>query len=348
MTNRIAIVFAALLMTAPVLLGQEILEQVLVKVNGDIVTKTEFETRQVAALRNMPELANTTDNSPELRQAIAQLTPILILDAVDELLLVQRGRELGYVLADDQFEQILTNIKTENNLEDEARFQAALDQEGMTMAELRRNLERQMLVTRVQQVDVAERISVTEDETVAYYELHKGEFTTPSVLTLREILVTRPTTQRGINVAQDDEARAAAEALRARAVAGESFAQIAAEASDSPSKANGGLIGPIGHDELAPDLQGLLDSMDVGDVSEVLSTQSGYQILKLETRTETTVRTFEDAREDISNAVGNEKMDGERLKYLERLRSQATVTWRNEELQKAYEQALASRLQGAD
>ena len=49
MTNRIAIVFAALLMTAPVLLGQEILEQVLVKVNGDIVTKTEFETRQVAA-----------------------------------------------------------------------------------------------------------------------------------------------------------------------------------------------------------------------------------------------------------------------------------------------------------
>ncbi len=38
----------------------EILEQVLVKVNGEIITKTEFEARQVAELRNRPELANTS------------------------------------------------------------------------------------------------------------------------------------------------------------------------------------------------------------------------------------------------------------------------------------------------
>ena len=42
----------------------EILEQVLVKVNGDIITKTEFELRQVAELRNRPELANVLAEQP--------------------------------------------------------------------------------------------------------------------------------------------------------------------------------------------------------------------------------------------------------------------------------------------
>ena len=55
----------------------------------------------------------------ELRRAIADVTPGLILDAVDELLLVQRGREMGLALGDQQFNQILENIKKQNNLEDE-------------------------------------------------------------------------------------------------------------------------------------------------------------------------------------------------------------------------------------
>ena len=84
--------------------------------------------------------------------------------------------------------------------------------------------------------------------------------------------------------------------------------------------------------------------MKVGDVTEPIRTQRGYQILKLESRTETQDRAaFEEARADISQKVGEEKLRGERLKYLERLRSQATITWRNDELKKAYEQALAER-----
>ena len=197
----------------------EIIEQVLVKVNGDIVTKTEFETRQVAALRQRPELANASETSPELRKAIAEVTPTLILEAVDELLLVQRGREMGLALGNQQFNQIVENIKKQNNLEDEARFQSALTQEGMTMAELRRNLERQMFVSQVQQRDVVEKISVTEEESRAYYAAHRQEFTTPSEITLREILIEVPVTERGINAAADDEAKEEAESL-AQACAG--------------------------------------------------------------------------------------------------------------------------------
>src|SRR4029434_1965784 len=196
----------------------EILEQVLVKVNGEIITKTEFEARQVAELRNRPELANASQGA-ELQKAVAEITPDLILTAVDELLMVQRGRESGYALGDQQCAQILENIKTSNNLQDETKFQEALKQEGLTMADLRRNLERQMLVSRVQRAEILDKISVTDEEARAFYDAHRQEFTSPSEVTLREILIEVKNSDRGVNVAEDDTAREQAQEIRKRLLA---------------------------------------------------------------------------------------------------------------------------------
>jgi parvulin-like peptidyl-prolyl isomerase len=338
------VAFAALVaLGLTVSLHGEILEQVLVKVNGDIVTKSDFERMQVEFLRQRPDLQNVTADSPELQKAVAESTPQLILGAVDELLLVQRGRELGYVMSDEQFKSVLDNIKKDNNIDTDEKFQEALKQEGMTLADLRRQLEKNMLETRVQQNEVMAKISVTEDEAHAFYDAHKNEFTTPSELMLREILVAVPASDRGVNVAQDDAAKAKADDLRHRLLAGEPFARLAGEVSDSTSKANGGLIGPIKVDELAPALQTMLGKMKVGDVSDVIRTQRGYQILGLESRTETKVKSFDEARQDISDRIADEKRRGETQKYLEKLRATATITWHNDELKKAYDQALAER-----
>ena len=326
----------------------EILEQVLVKVNGEIITKTEFEQRQIAELRNRPEFANASPTSAELQKAIAEITPNLILTAVDELLLVQRGRESGYALGDAQFAQILDNIKTSNNLQDDAKFQEALKQEGLTMADLRRNLERQMLVQQVQRVEILDKISITDEEARSYYDAHRQDFTAPAEVTLREILLEVKTTDRGVNVAEDDAVREQAQELRKRLLGGEPFPRLAGEFSIAASKANGGLIGPLKSEELAPALRDRLAAMQVGDITEPIRTQRGYQLLKLESRTDAKLRSFEEARGDIGNRIGEQKLRGEREKYLERLRSQATITWRNEELEKAYNTALAQRREASN
>ena len=339
MLKRIAL--AAVLLTAP--LQAEIIEQVLVKVNGDIVTKSDFERMQVDFLRQRPDLQNVTPDSPELQKAVAESTPQLILSAVDELLLVQRGRELGYVMTDEQFKSVLDNIKKDNNIDTDEKFNEALKQEGMTLGDLRRQLEKNMLETRVQQNEVIAKISVTEDEARAFYEAHKNEFTTPSELMLREILIVVPTTDRGVNVAQDDAAKAKAEDVRHRLLAGEPFARLAGEVSDAQSKANGGLIGPIKSDELAPALKAMLDKIKVGEVSDVIRTQRGYQLLALESRTDQKVKTFDEARQDISDRIAEEKRRAETQKYIEKLRASASIIWHNDELKKAYEQALAER-----
>jgi peptidyl-prolyl cis-trans isomerase SurA len=323
----------------------QILEQVLVRVNGEIVSKTEFEDRQIAALRGRPEFANTSPGSLELQKAVAELTPDLILEAVDELLLVQRGRELNYALTDEQFKRILDDIKKNNNLTDEAQFQAALKQEGMTEADLRRQIERNMMISQVQNVEVTQKIAITDEEARAYYDAHRTEFVTPSEVMLREILIEVPASERGVNAAQDDEAKAKAEELRQRLLKGEPVPRLAAEVSASPSKSNGGLIGPIHMDELAPQLQQLLGKLKVGDVADVIRTTRGYQILKLESRTDVRGRSFEEARNDIGRRVIEGKSRAAMQKYLDELRAQADIRFYNTELNRAYDQALAKRRQ---
>ena len=338
---------AGLALAASLPVRAEIIEQVLVKVNGEIFTKSDLEQRQVATIRQQnrnfrPEDAKADE---QLQKMLAEITPQVVADAIDELLLLQRGKELGYALSDEQFAQIVGNIRKENRLENEEQFLAALKQEGLTLPDLRRSIERQMIINRVQQQDVMEKISVTEAETTAYYNAHRNEFTTPAAVTLREILVAVPEKgpggQAGVNVGLEEEAKVKAEAIRHRITAGEDVAALAASSSDAPSKANGGLVGPVNPDEMSPQLLAVVKSLKVGETSQPIRTQRGYQIIKLESRSEQVVPPLEQVRNQVADRVFREKGRPEMVKYLKKLRDQAIIEWKNDEIRKAYEAYMA-------
>ena len=317
----------------------QILEQVLVKVNGEIITKTELEQRQISALRQRnPNFRPESDAA--LQKALAEVTPAIIVDAVDEMLMVQKGKELGYTMSTEQFNNIVENIKKENKIESDEALQAALKQEGMTMADLRRQLERTMLVQRVQQTEIMQKLQVTDTELRAYYDAHKNEFGTTPSITLREITVAVPVTAQGVNVAQDDAAKAKAEEVRAKIVAGEPFARLAADYSDSGSKANGGLVGPLSRNDLSDELQKAIAGLKTGDVTPVLRTSRGYQIIKIESLQDSTIKSFEDSRNEIADKIADTKRKGEFQKFILRLRAEAIIDWKNDEVKKAYEVGL--------
>lgn len=327
----------------------EIIEQVLVKVNGDIISKTELEQRQIAALRqkmNGQIDQSLLQNETELKKALDEVTPPLIVDAIDELLMLQMGKEKGYQLSDSQFQDWLKKLRQDQNLEDDARFQAALKQEGMTIDDLRRNVERQFIISQVQRDEVGGKLSITEEEVRQYYLLHRQEFAEPATVTLREILVEIPSsTQQGkpvVSVAQEDAAKEEAEAIRKRLTAGEDFVKLAAEVSDSPSKANGGLIGPLAVAQLSTTLQQMIEKMKPGEITEPLRTQRGYQILKLETLKPASIPAFENVRDAAADRVHAERQRSEVRKFLSRVRGQALIEWKNDELKKAYEKQVAA------
>jgi parvulin-like peptidyl-prolyl isomerase len=318
----------------------EVIESVLVKVNGDIFTKTDLESRQGAVLR-MQKVNPQALTDEQLDKMLAEITPQLIVDTIDELLLLQRGKELGYKLTDEKFKTVLENIKKENKLEDEERFQAALKSEGMTLADLRSRLEKNMIIQQVQGTEVMGRISVSEAEGKAYYEAHKAEFTTPATMMLREILIAVPASKLGFNVAQDEAAKVKADALLARLQAGDSFEKAVAEVSEAPSKANGGLIGPISLTDIAPALRQVLEPLKAGQITGAIRTQAGYQIYKVDTLTEAKVQTWEEARGEIGNRIGETKQSAEFLRYIQKLRAQAVIEWKNAALKKLYDQRVA-------
>jgi peptidyl-prolyl cis-trans isomerase SurA len=344
-------VFSAIVLIAALAVPMqgEILEQVLVKVNGDIITKTDLEARQIAALREkMKAQVNPEDLKTDegLKKALAEITPQLLVETIDEMLLVQLGKEKGYRLTDEQFKSWLEDLRKRENLQDDAKWTQVLKSEGMTIEGLRQNVERNMLIQRVQQDEVGSKLQITEEEARQFYNAHKEEFAEPATVSFREILIEVPATNQqgaaGVNVGADDEARKLAETVRARVLAGEDFAKIAAEVSAAPSKANGGLIGPLNVAELSPALQELIAKLKVGDVTEPLRTAKGYQLLKLDMHKTAAVPAFESVRDVVADRVHEDRQRVELRKFLTRVRGQALIEWKNADLKQAYEQFIAA------
>jgi len=324
-----------------------ILQQILVKVNGDIITQTELEERQIGLLQ---QRGLQVGNDAELARALEEVTPQVISGAVDELLLIQRARELGYQVTDEQFEEILGELMSENGFETEEEFRQALQQgEGMTVEDLRRVMERQILINQVQQIEVLGSVTLTEVEAHEHYQANIDRYTEPATVTMREILV-RLREGPGAGVTADDMARLEADEARQRVMEGEDFELVAVAVSDAASKANGGLIGPIEVSLLTSTLLDVLADLEVGDISEPIRTPLGYQVLRLEARTEPEPRPFEEVRDQISENVFNDRRLAEYARYLDRLRTEADFEWKNERLKQAfeaYEEVRAARLAGS-
>src|SRR5437867_4440097 len=125
---RLAIVLATVALAgATPLLAQEsvIIQRIIVKVNGEAMTQKELEQRQIDLLQQQGKTKPTTED-------LEKITPDILVNSIDEMLIVQRGRELGFHMSDEQFTQFVNRIKSENKLDD-AGLKAVLAQQGMTL-----------------------------------------------------------------------------------------------------------------------------------------------------------------------------------------------------------------------
>jgi len=326
-----------------------VLQKVLVKVNGAIFTKTELEELQIETLRelNKRQLSQMDlQNDAKLREELIRITPEILSYAIDELIVVQRGRELGLRMTDEIFKNYIDGLKKENQLDD-AGFKQELVKMGMTLEQLRPRIEKVYLRQGVLRRDVEPRISITEEEARQYYRAHPEQFMKPTMITVREISVLVPNEARSgeqvVNVAADEAALEKVKSAKARALKGEDFAALVTEISQSGSKANGGLIGPLNLAELAEALQKILAPLKTGDIAEPIRTPVGYQLLKVEHKDEATVQPFEAVRNDVSMRVQGERSEVEMRKFVESLRAQAIIEWKDEDLRKMYEQYRAAQ-----
>jgi parvulin-like peptidyl-prolyl isomerase len=319
-----------------------ILQKIIVKVNGEIFTQTDLEEQQVLNLREKdPKLGQ---NDAALQAAIAEVTPTILVEAVDELLLIQKARELKRPFTDENFRSAIDNVKKQNNLDD-AGLQKAMAQEGITMADLRANFEKAYYVQLARQ-EIMRNMTLTEQEARQYYAKHPDQFMKPASVTVRDILVEVPTTtgpdgQPATSAADNEAAQQKIAAIRERLTKGEDFAKVAAETSDSGSKANGGLIGTVLLSDLDPKLRELFDKLEPGQVSEPIRTTRGYQLFKVDSRSTAEPQPFEAVREEIAQRIYEERLQGEMKTFLGKLRETALIEWRDPAYKAMYEKKRA-------
>src|SRR4030095_15553357 len=98
----------------------------------------------------------------------------ILQDAVDDLLLVQRADEVGLHLRPEYIQEVIEGIKKENNIKDDAELQRQLRREGMSLPELKRNVERSIIRRQVLSRELEAKAAVGEAEVRAEYEKNKA------------------------------------------------------------------------------------------------------------------------------------------------------------------------------
>lgn len=356
MTKNLLVVPAALVLLLAAgqrVAGQQgqVIERVLVRVNGEILTQTQLTQKQITALRERNQDVSdqrALQDDAKLNAQITELTPRLLVQAVDELLLLQRGRELKVRFTDELYRQGLDNLKKQNNFKSDEELTKALEQEGLTLEQLRQDFERVYMIQAVQQREIGQRMNLTEEERRQFYNSHREAFLSPATITLREIFIPFPTEPKGgqatVNPAEEAVVKEKIDAVRARAVAGEDFAGLVTEVSQATTKANGGLVGPVRVDDINPALADIIKGLAPGQVSAPVRSARGFQLFKLESRSEATPRPYDEVRNEIQQRIFEDRVDAETQKLLERLRTQAVIEWKDDTYRLLYAKALGEAL----
>ena len=182
--RRLSFLLLPSLALAPAPGRAEIIERVVAKVNGQIITLSEFQSRQISAAQGAR--IDPANVGAFLRQQNAKI----LQDAIDEILILQKAEDSGIRAPSQWIDESIEGIRKDNKITSDEQFQEALAREGLTLAELRQNIERGVLRRIVMQRDIQPKIEATESELRAEYEKLKAtEFTKPATVTLQEILV---------------------------------------------------------------------------------------------------------------------------------------------------------------
>jgi peptidyl-prolyl cis-trans isomerase SurA len=294
----------------------EIVERIVAKVNGDIITLSEFQTRQL-------QEAQASRVEPDNLQAFLRDNNARILnEAIDDLLLYQRAADTGLKLPPSALNQMIEDIKKEHKIASEEQFQEQLAREGMTLDELKRNMERSILRQQVLRRDLESKVMVTDAEVRAEYDANQARLSQPATVSLREILV------KG----DDDATAAQAIALVERARAGEDFAALARSSSAASTRASGGDLGKLARGELNADLEKVAFALPAGSVSDPIRSADGWRILKVEEKSEASVTAFDSVKDNLRRALTDRKMGKEMDGYLVGLREKAAIEVRVREV----------------
>ncbi len=269
---RRILLLAVLLAAAPASRAQSVspVERIVAIVNKEVITASELNDAVAAAER---QLRRRGTPPPERAVLERQMLERLILDKAQ----TQLARDSGIRVDELQLDRAVQRIAESNKLS-LADFRAALERDGLPFDLFRQDVREQIVLTRLREREVDDKIQVSDSEIDLFLEAMKSAPAERAEYNLAHILVRVPEQASPERV---EAARSRAEKALAEARAGADFAKLAASYSDAPEALQGGALGWRPHDRLPELFADALEKMNPGDLSPALRSPAGYHLLKL-------------------------------------------------------------------
>jgi len=246
------------------------IDRVVAIVDNDVIMYSQLDQRLREVEQTIGKRGGQLPPQDVLQQQVLERLIV-------ENLQLQIGDRSGIRITDEELNQAMASIAQRNRLTLE-QFRAALARDGLSYDDAREQIRREMVISRVRQRRVGERIQVTDQEVQNFLASDLGQMQLSEEFRLANILIPVP------EAASPDEIRAAAQktsqvydSLRG----GADFAQTAMSSSASENALEGGEIGWRKAAQLPPAFAELIRTLSVGDITEPVRTPSGFMIVKL-------------------------------------------------------------------
>lgn len=307
---------AALALAVPLLADISILEEIIVKVNDNIILRSEYERTLDQNRREV--LSDSSISTVDQEATLLAREKDVLRDMIDQRLLVQKGEELG-ISVDAQVLRQRDEIMRRNEIESADEFEEwVLERTGEPAEDLMDRMRENFLSQSVLGQEVTRRVIVTREQIEAYYEEHREEYVRSEGVRLSQILFT---------LEDDEEAkRKHATEVHERVQRGEPFAEMARRFSeDLVTKELGGDIGIYRRGMLRSEIEESVFGKPQGHITDMLEVPNGLLILRVDQNFREGLAELEEVQEEIRATLSAPLFEPEIRKYLTELRAQAYI-----------------------
>jgi peptidyl-prolyl cis-trans isomerase SurA len=284
--------------------GTVVVDRVVAIVNDDIITMSDLQ-REIA-----------TNKKTEAKQD----ERVVLEDMIDRKLQMAAAKRVGMDVTDKELTEAVADIMKRNSM-DSKQFDAAIAKEGLTLDQYKAELREQMTLSRMFNKYVRAGIAVDEAEAKAFYQKHIKNYALPEEIHVRQFFLSLPKKAKPDQIAA---IKAKAQAVYDRAKSGEDFIHLIREESDGVTASQDGDLGFIQRGEAIPEIQKAAQALKPGEISSPFQAADGFNIIRLE-EVRTPVRPYEKVKDEIMNALYQEKMENTYRGWLQTLRSDSHI-----------------------
>jgi len=286
------------------------LPDVIARVNGQPVTKVDFDrlVKNIESNRG-PIPAERRDEI--LRAALDQLITYTVMKQEAD------ARKLPIAAAD-----VDARLKQMQGPMTPEQFTKALADRNTSAEQLRADARVDMMIDKMMEAELASITAATEPEAKAFYDGNPEKFKQGESVRASHILVMA---NEQADEATKKAARTKIEGILKRVKSGEDFAKLARENSDDGSKDQGGDLGFFPRGQMVPPFDQAVFALKPGEVSDVVTTQFGYHIIKLMERKEATTVPYEKVQPQIVDYLTNQKKQQRVSAFIEEAKKRAKI-----------------------